>query len=353
MPPAESGRPLLRLGDAGPAVAEVRTRLAQLGLCQDTGIDRFDESLDTAVRTFQQERGIVVDGVVGPQTFRRLEEARWHLGDRLLSYIPGHLMTGDDVTELQRRLGQLGFAAGRPDGLFGPQTDLALREFQASVGVTADGTCGPDTFRAFDRLVRTVTGGNATRLREHITLGDLQSGIADKVVFLDAGDSVDPDVCHALAVRVEGRLAALGTQVVFSRPGRVRGPDDRARAILANDVGADIVVSLHVESAPSSAPNGLATFYFGDERGDIHSTAGRILADLVQQEVQARTDLLDCRTHPRSWDLLRLTRMPAVRVSVGYVSNPEDQRRLGNPAFQDAVGHGVAAALTRFCAPRP
>jgi N-acetylmuramoyl-L-alanine amidase len=353
MPPAERGRPLLSRGDAGPAVAEVRTRLAQLGLCPDTGSDVFDDPLDTAVRTFQQERGIIVDGVVGPQTFRRLEEARWNLGDRILSFIPGHLMTGDDVTELQRRLNQLGFAAGRPDGMFGPLTDQALREFQSSVGVTADGTCGPDTFRAFDRLVRTVSGGNAHRLREHITLADLQSGIADKVVFLDAGDTVDAAVCHAIAVRVEGRLAALGTQVVLSHAGVDPGPDDRSRAMFANDVGADLVVSIHVESAPTAAPEGLATFYFGDERGGIHSTAGRILADLVQQEVQSRTDLLDCRTHPRAWDLLRLTRMPAVRVFAGYVSNPDDRRRLTNPAFQDAVSHGVAAALTRFCAPRP
>ena len=148
----------LRRGDTGPAVAEVRARLAHLGLCPDRRPairSTFDDELDRAVRAFQQERGITVDGVVGPQTFRRLEEARWQLGDRVLSYSPGHLMAGDDVTELQRRLNQLGFAAGRADGLFGVQTDAALREFQKGVGVTADGTCGPDTFRAFDRLVRT------------------------------------------------------------------------------------------------------------------------------------------------------------------------------------------------------
>lgn len=349
----------LRRGDHGPAIAEVRARLDQLGL--RTGVPggdpfEFDDTLDRAVRAFQQERGITVDGIVGPHTFRRLEEARWQLGDRVLSYVPGHLMAGDDVTELQRRLNQLGFAAGRADGLFGVQTDAALREFQKGVGVNADGTCGPDTFRAFDRLVRTISGGNAAGLREQVTLSELQTGVADKVVVLDPGDTVDADLCHAIAVRIEGRLAALGTQVLLTRPARrepgTEFPDDPARAQFANETGADLVVSLHVDRVASHLPNGLVTFYFGDPRGGVHSPSGRILAERVQEELHARTDLLDCHTHPRTWDLLRLTRMPAVRVELGYLSNEADERRLASSAFQDTVADGIAAAVTAFCAPR-
>lgn len=349
---------MLRRGDTGAAVAEVRARLAHLGLCDTSSEapDVFDGELDRAVRAFQQERGITVDGIVGPHTFRRLEEARWQLGDRVLSYVPGHLMTGDDVAELQRRLIQLGFNAGRADGMFGSETDAALREFQRGVGVTADGTCGPDSFRAFDRLIRTVSGGDADTLRDTMALLDLQTGIADKVVVLDPGDTVDPDLCHAIAVRVEGRLAAMGTQVLLTRPAvtgpEVALPDDPARAQFANEVGADIVVSLHVDTAASPLPNGMVTFYYGDPRGGRHSPSGRVLAQRVHEELAARTDLLDCWVHPRTWDLLRLTRMPAVRVELGYLSNEGDRRRLESPEFHEAVAEGLAAALTEFCAPR-
>ncbi len=337
----------------------MRARLAQFGLSRDDVADPqvFDAALDQAVRTFQQERGITVDGIVGPHTFRRLDEARWQLGDRVLSYTPGHLTTGDDVAELQRRLNQLGFAAGRPDGMFGPETDAALREFQQGVGVTADGMCGPDTFRAFERLVRTISGGNADHLREQVALTALRSGIADKVIVIDPGDTVDPDLCHAISVRLEGRLAALGTQVLLTRPAEMDRPlafpDDPSRAAFANDVGADLVVSVHVDRSTSPLPNGLATFYFGDPRGGTYSPGGRVLAQRIHEELATRTDLLDCRTHARTWDLLRLTRMPAVRVELGYVSHPADVRRLENPAFQDAVADALAAALTAFCAPPP
>ena len=71
----------------------------------------------------------------------------------------------------------------------------------------------------------------------------------------------------------------------------------------------------------------------------------------VLEDLAGRTDLLDCQTHARSWDMLRLTRMPAVRVELGYLSNEADARRLTNPAFQDVVAEGLAVAVTRFCAP--
>jgi len=348
---------VLRRGASGAAVAEVRARLAHLGLCADVPATAtldsvaFDDDLDQAVRAFQQERGITVDGIVGPDTFRRLDEARWQLGDRVLSYVPGHMMVGDDVTTLQRRLTELGFNSGRPDGIFGADTDHALREFQAGVGVVADGTCGPETFRAFDRLIRTVIGGNAAELREDMKLADLQTGVADKVIVIDPGSTVEPDICHAIAVRVEGRLAALGTQALLTRPARGVHPSEAERAEFANTVGADIAVSIHVDRSQSPAPHGIATFYYGHPRGSLHSRAGKVLAECVQHELTTRTDRLDCHTHPRTWDLLRLTRMPTVRVEVGYISNPDDARHLTSSAFHDALAEGIAEAVTAVCAP--
>ncbi|MSY38597.1 MAG: N-acetylmuramoyl-L-alanine amidase, partial [Actinobacteria bacterium] len=210
-----------RRGDTGAAVAEVRARLAHLGYIDESPSDVFDDELDHAVRTFQQERGLTVDGIVGPDTFRRLDEARWKLGDRILRFVPGHLVRGDDVADLQRRLNTMGFNSGRVDGAFGRQTDVAVREFQKSVGDTVDGTCGPETFRAFERLVRTISGGNAANLRGRLTVSALQTGIADKVIVLDPGfdanDEQSNEITRSVAMRVEGRLAALGTQVFLTR----------------------------------------------------------------------------------------------------------------------------------------
>ena len=55
----------------------------------------------------------------------------------------------------------------------------------------------------------------------------------------------------------------------------------------------------------------------------------------MQREVVARTDLLDCRTHGKTWDLLRRTRMPAVRLELGYLSHPGDA--AGSPTPPSAT----------------
>ena len=269
----------------------------------------------------------------------------------MLSHVPGHMMVGDDVAQLQT-IAELGFNSGRADGIFGPDTDSRCGNFKP--GSVHRPTGLGQNFSTFDRLIRTVVGGDAAELREHVHLTNLQTGVADKVIVVDPGSLVDADMCHAIATRVEGRLAALGTQVLLTRPARSPGTalTEAERAEFANSVDADLMVSIHVDRSASELPNGIATFYYGHPRGGLYSHAGRLLAEHVQAELTTRTDRLDCHVHPRTWDLLRLTRMPAVRVEVGYVSSPLDAKHLGSEAFHDAVAEGIAAAaVTDACAP--
>ncbi len=71
--PEVPGGPLLRKGDRGERVAILRQRLSRTGdLSEDNGSDRFDETLDEAVRRFQRRNGHTVDGIVGPNTLLSL-----------------------------------------------------------------------------------------------------------------------------------------------------------------------------------------------------------------------------------------------------------------------------------------
>src|SRR6516162_8218069 len=92
---------LLRRGDSGPAVSAVCERLVLSGdLPGGPGhTDRFgepifDERIEAAVKSFQQRRGLIVDGVVGPSTYAVLDGARWELGDRVLRYLPEYFVEG-------------------------------------------------------------------------------------------------------------------------------------------------------------------------------------------------------------------------------------------------------------------
>ena len=352
---------LLRRGDAGAAVRAVRERLVATGDLPTTAADddAFDATVERAVRAFQQRRGMLVDGIVGPQTYRALDGARWLLGDRILLHTPGHLVNGDDVAALQERLLALGYPCGRVDGVFGIETDEALRDFQRGVGLRPDGLAGPQTLRALNQLGRAVTGGAPHALREADRVRTAGPDLRGRVVVLDPGHSADDpgavvgdlreaDVTLDLARRIEGRLAAVGVQVVLTR-GLTGDPSQLERAELANELGADLVLSLHCESlqhAPQA--HGVATFFYGHaDRSGAWSAMGEHLAGLVQREVVARTGLLDCRSHPRTWDILRHTRMPAVRLEAGYLTHPEDAERLADPGFRDTLAEAVVVAIQR------
>jgi N-acetylmuramoyl-L-alanine amidase len=356
---------VLRRGDTGIAVADIRARLVRLRLlpadAPETSLDDavYDDAVEQAVRAFQQLRGIPVDGLCGPQTLRNLDEARWTLGDRVLAYTPGHLIRGDDVLDLQQRLTRMGFDCGRPDGIFGTLTDSALREFQRNVGMEPDGTCGFTTYWALERLTRTVGDGDAVAIRERQAMDALRSGVAGKVIVLDPGGA-DADQRFALTeativadvcARVEGRLAALGTQVIYTRAPKPELVGEAERAAHANAANADLVVSLHVERVDLPGANGFATFYFGSPTGGVHSAGGRLAAEQIQDEVCRRTDLTDCRSHPRTWDMLRMTTMPTVWVEMGYLSHPRDAARLADSRFRDTLSDAIAAAVTSFFAP--
>lgn len=361
----------LRRGDRGGAVTEIRAALSALGLVDSpdddltTGkhvaLDVFDEDLDQAVRAFQQHRGLLVDGVVGEATARALREASYRLGARTLAHQFGAPMYGDDVATLQARLQDLGFYTNLVDGHFGLQTHNSLMSYQREYGLYPDGICGPETLRSLYFLGSRVTGGSPHAIREEELVRRSGPRLSGKRVIIDPGRGADDhgliingpsgpiseaDILWDLASRLEGRMTAIGMETFLSRP-VARSPIDAERANTANTVGADLMISLRCATLPGSPANGVASFYFGNAHGSV-STIGRNLADFIQREVVARTGLRDCRTHGRTWDLLRLTRMPTVQVDVGYISSPHDRDRLASPEIRDSIAEGILASVKRL-----
>lgn len=355
----------IRHGDTGPAVAEIRAILVHLGFLAAPG-EAFDDATVRAVRAFQQSRGLTVDGQVGEETWRRLEAARWHLGARTLFQSIDNPLVGEDVRALQERLLEMGYDSGRPDAIYGPRTARAVAQFQREVGLAPDGSCGPQTVHALRRLGRKVVGGRPQWLREAEQLRASGPALVGKRVIVDPGHGgtdpgtvvTDPplrwteaELVWDLASRLEGRLAAAGMRVHLTRGPQLATPmPPPARAELANELGVDLFVSLHADGHPNPAAEGVATYHYGSTDGAT-STVGERLAGLVQREIVTRTGMRNCRTHAKSWDLLRLTRMPAVRVEVGYLSSPSDRQRLVDPGFRDTVADAILAAVQRMYYP--
>jgi len=365
----------IRRGDRGVAVAEIAAILSRLDLLPAPDADNpagrsngaaahFDAAVELAVRAFQQARGLTADGVVDEESWRALEGARWQLGDRIMYQAMPDPMIGDDVRQLQERLLEMGYDVGRADGVYGGGTARALARFQREVGLVPDGACGPATMNALRRLGRKVVGGRPQWLRESEALRHRGATLVGKRIVVDAGHGgTDPGVvvpdgpmrwteaelAFDLALRLEGRLAAAGVAVHLTRGRDTWSPDDE-RADLANGLGADLLISLHLDGHANPAAEGVATYHYGTGNG-VSSTVGERLAGLVQREIVARTGLADCHHHPKTWTLLRFTRMPAVRVEVGYLTSPADRARLIDPHFRDRVVAAIVAAIQRMYLP--
>ena len=307
------------IGHSGPGVADLQNRLARLGYdIAEAESGRYGSATASAVRRFQRDRGLRVDGVCGRHTWSSVVEAGFRLGDRLL-YRRVPMLHGDDVAELQSRLSALGFDPGRVDGIFGDQTATALADFQHNIGIAGDGICGPRTLAQLSRLALRKGGDDLVsavreRLRVHSTAGSLR----DRVVVVG-----EPGGFHTGAAALARALAGVGAQ-----PLMVTHHDESDQAHAANVASADCFVGLRLDSERK----GVRTIYYRGYR--YESEPSKHLAQLVSERVTRTLELLDEGTEGMALPVLRQTRMPAVVVE------------LGEPAVVAMHTAQLAAAIT-------
>lgn len=142
---------LYQRADSGPEVESLQRLLVQKHGFAIVIDGRFGPGTEGAVRQFQERHGLEADGVVGPATWRALNEQPPAVlpdppGVDQLTVRLGDI--GPQVTEVQRLLRDGHGVDTAVDGQFGPHTESAVKELQARAGLDADGVVGPQTWRA-------------------------------------------------------------------------------------------------------------------------------------------------------------------------------------------------------------
>lgn len=279
---------------------DIQRRLAALGF--DVGADSpgsYGPATEEAVRQFQERRGLRSDGICGEQTWASLVEAGFRLGDRML-YLHAPMLRGDDVAELQRNLGALGFDAGRVDGILGPHTVEALEEFQRNAGLTSDGICGPDTLAELRRYASRVgEPPTVAHVREVDRLRGSERDLNGvRIVVGESGG------LSALATAVGRALVAAGAIATV-----LHDPDESLQASLANAAGAEAFIGVALRNRAGAR----ACYY--SAKG-FESAGGRHLAGVGLEELRRglgpELELAGMRL-----PVLRETRMPAVVFELG------------------------------------
>jgi peptidoglycan hydrolase-like protein with peptidoglycan-binding domain len=135
--------PTLERGSEGPDVKALQEALIELDFKPGAVDGVFGVFTESAVKMFQSWANLDQDGIVGPLTWEKLDDA--DKSDPTLKE-GSH---GVAVRGLQRRLLAQGYDLGEIDGRFGPKTEAAVKRFQGDFGLEVDGIVGPKTW---DRL---------------------------------------------------------------------------------------------------------------------------------------------------------------------------------------------------------
>lgn len=355
----------IAIDSSGPDVEDVQRLLSGLGLLPGAqagphGPDErgvFGVATQHAVRDLQQRHGLPADGIVDQETWQVLVAASYRLGDRLL-FRTRPMLRGEDVRDLQWRMSRLGFDAGDIDGVFGAATERALLGFQSEVGLVVDGIVGSETLEQLTRLHRDHHAAPVSMARERSQLRrPARTDLIGARILIDPANGPEhpgaraPDgtpeheITWAIASLAEGRLTALGATVLLSR-GPTTSPDAGERAEVANTADVEVIVSIGLNRADSPRPCGASATYFGT--GQYVSELGRALADHLLDRTVAVLGTPDCRSHAATVSILRLSRAPAVVLEPGFLSNPEDARRLTDPAVQRRLADSVVDGLIDF-----
>jgi N-acetylmuramoyl-L-alanine amidase len=318
---------VLRPGSRGEAVRDLQVRLGALGHeIPAVEAGAYGDATERVVRTFQEARGLRVDGLCGPQTWAAVVESGWRLGDRLL-YRRRPMLRGDDVAELQRRLNGLGFDAGREDGILGDDTTHALVEFQRNMNLPTDGMCGGATIAVLDR-VGGLAEGSVASVREREVLRRGPHRLSGRRVFVAAAPGFE-----TLAGAVVRGLAELGAGAALD----ATGADDPVLAAEANRYAADLFLAFR----PGDAP-GCRCSYFSS--GRFRSEAGYAVAEAVSEELSPILGGEAC-VAGRAYAVLRETRMAAVICEPVAQADVEGMRAL---VLRGAdVAHAVVRGVRR------
>lgn len=152
----------------GADVLEAQKRLAELKYYLGAQDGIFGSGMLAAVYNFQRKNSLKVDGKIGADTLSKLQSASAIAADTVVEdknavLRPG--ASGEQVKELQRQLRETYYYNGKIDGVYGSSVTSAVREFQQSAGLKADGKAGPATREAlYNRKAAIFNGGLPIRL---------------------------------------------------------------------------------------------------------------------------------------------------------------------------------------------
>lgn len=192
------------------------------------------------------------------------------------------------------------------------------------------------------------------------------SDLKNKVIVIDPGHGgADPgaqnsglkekDINLDISLRLRKVLDSKGCKVIltreedtdFFRPGFYEGrmakrAELNQRINLASENNADLFISVHTNSFPQRNTYGMETYYH------LKSATGKALAELIQEQlIQLQPDNKR-KAKAGDYYLINQSKMPAVIVEVGFISNSRERKLLLSEDYRDQIAEAIGTGIDQY-----
>lgn len=194
----------------------------------------------------------------------------------------------------------------------------------------------------------------------------LSYGIANKIIAVDPGhggldqgatrgELIEKDITLEIGKKLTETVSKAGAMVILLREnesdlagdeftgtiGAHKKEDMKNRVNKANKAGAELYISIHTNAVPNTSWSGSQVFY------QAGSEESKIVAEAIQEELSRVLGNTKRKPKPGDYYVLRNTKMPAVIVEVGFISNPGEGRLLMDAEYQAKIAYAISAGIAR------
>ncbi len=285
----------LKLGDDGSEVRRLQTRLKELGYYKGSVDGDFGEGTESAVKAFQQQNGLTVDGKAGSYTLSKLYSSSARRAPSTVTNTPRPTATptpratsvpdtdvyleigssGSKVRTLQNRLIELGWLTGEADGSYGAATAYAVKAFQAKHDLWEDGKAGPDTLTILYSTKASSTSTPSASVGKTLQEGQSSDAVRAMQKRLKALGYLSGSVDGSYGQATKAAVIAFQTANGLKADGRA-GTSTLNLLYSDEAKSADVLTSSGSNTGAGVTVNGYTTLREGDS-GDAVKTLQRAL----------------------------------------------------------------------------
>lgn len=155
-----------------------------------------------------------------------------------------------------------------------------------------------------------------------------------------------------VAFKLESALKDLDYQVALTRDRHDVHITNKERGEMAEELGADILVSLHADGSSITSAQGVSVLspasnvsFIDEDRADISKTLSTLIVDELAKSTGARNRGVHFRNN---LSILNWSAVPSSLVEIGFMTNPEEDEKMQTEAYQEKIAQGIANGIHKY-----